>query len=401
MATREGAQPHRSLRRRSLADEVREELAARVVSSNTAHGEVVCTASELAESAGVSVKTVRRGISELADQGLIRIVQRKGVILTAEPEELTRALKPRSGPRTFHMFCASEYLPNYRVDNAQMVAGIERRLSSSRARLDIVTLPDTEHHEADFVIERLSQGSSGCFIGELHRHTQHVFDECEKMGLPVVFQDPLVGDACRLGANAVALRQSTEGRIPLITRKLAELGHRRIVLAGWTYLIGIVIGTYIEDAKRYGFDLGDKLVIPRSLIHLGEEAMFARHVADKVLGLADRPTAILVIENAFGGMAMTVIAELLSRGVAVGRDISVVATEVGILSVTGNDPRPAGTRPSYFAMGEASADAILALADGTLTGPEIIDLESEWIDGDSLGPAAEARRELVAGEKGA
>ena len=80
-----------------------------------------------------------------------------------------------------------------------------------------------------------------------------------------------------------------------------------------------------------------------------------------------------------------VIDELRSRGLAVGKDMSVVSAEAGLLATKGSEALPAGTRPSPFAFGTTAAETMLALSDGTLAVPKVIELESVWVEGESLG----------------
>ena len=96
---------------------------------------------------------------------------------------------------------------------------------------------------------------------------------------------------------------------------------------------------------------------------------------------------MVVIEHCIGAMTAAVIREFLSRGVRVGQEISVVSSEVGLLASIPEGPSPAGVKPLRYETGRSAAETMMALADGTLSGPGEIDIQDVWVDGDSLGPA--------------
>ena len=358
-----------------------------IVSSGAKPGDVVGTLGKLAREHGVSVGTVKRSVAGLAARGWVRLVRNRGIMLTAEAGELAGSVDASVGRRTFHFFLGRRFLPSEWVDSAQVLAGIEGRLAQARARVEMVMLPDNPTIEGDFVLDRLSEGTSGVFTGELYCDMQHVIDECERRRVPLVFLEPLVTHAYRLGAHAAGVCKPVAARLPVIAEKLAQYGHRRIACAGYAFLIGTTIGKWLREAAMHDFQTAEELVIHWRRVNLHEVDLFARHVVDTILSMEERPTALLVIENCMGAMTTAVVGELRSRGLAVGKDISVVSTEVGLLATKGNGAPPAGTRPSPFAEGAAGADAMLALADGSLTGPETITLGSDWVEGDTLGAA--------------
>jgi len=228
-----------------------------------------------------------------------------------------------------------------------------------------------------------------------------VFDACEAMDIPVVFMDQNVSRHFRMGPKMAAVDTPERRRILPIAHKLAEFGHHRIALVGPHRFIGFTIGAYLDQAVKFGFDLAEELVISCEEIGLHEVEAVARHTMDQVLALSERPTAIIVLEICLGTLTTAIVQELRSRGIKVGKEISVVGTEVRVLTARGSEALPTGMYYSPFEKGAVAAEAMLALADGEAGGPRLINVEGQWIDGNSLAPApGNAPKRRMAAEGG-
>ena len=382
-----------------LYKNVEQMVSRRMADRELAPGAVVGTIADLAEELGVSIGTVKRGVQGLVRKGLVRLVRNRGIVVTAQREAIRASVEGYSRRRVFHTFLNAKYLPSEHVEIAQVLAGIEGGLSADGARLEILTLPPELEREGDFVLAQLARGSEGCFLFSLsdRKITQHVLDECDRVQLPLVLVDPLIADTFSLGSKTAILSDDLGARVETAARKLAEMGHRRVALAGWGNTLGSVFGACLDAITAYGFDADGELVCSWASFDSGTERVFAEHAANKVLSLTRRPTAVLVLESRTGRMTGAVIDALCARGVAVGKDISVVSTSVGVLATTQGDDAPAGTRTSPYAIGATSADVILGTAQGKREGGEIIRVAATWVDGSTLGPAPDVQAERKKG----
>ena len=373
-----------------LSGHIKTTLIQHALSSNAAPGETIGTVAELADKLGVSATTAGRALRGLVRRGLVRVVRNRGIVLTANSEDLKRVIERPACSRTFHTFLSAPFLPWANSEMGRTLAGVEERIARDHARLAVLRLPDSLELQAEFVLDQLSKGSDGGFLFPLgsHQGTQRILDECERIRLPVVLLSPHPqASVYRLGASAAAVNKSYERRVPAIAGKLADLGHRRVALIASPGGLGRFISPFLDEAAEYGFELSNDLVVMCGEFEPGAAPIYAEYAAEKLLALSDPPTAIVVAEDRLGVLARALIEALCSRGVEVGSQMSVVTTALDAQATLEKGICLAGVRPPSFAVGITAADAMMALADGTFSGPRSMDLGGEWVDGDSLGPA--------------
>ncbi|THD46353.1 MAG: LacI family transcriptional regulator [Bradyrhizobium sp.] len=144
---------------------------------------------------------------------------------------------------------------------------------------------------------------------------------------------------------------------------LVSQGHRRIAVA--TTAGEVNFGHVYREAcraalKRHGLRLDEELILDEQMSESGGYA-----AGERLLALADRPTAVMVVENS---MAIGLYNKLQEAGVAPGRDIAVVGFDQS--STTGLFLRPRLTqfRLNLIELGAWLGDHMLALIDAKQSG---------------------------------
>jgi DNA-binding LacI/PurR family transcriptional regulator len=169
---------------------------------------------------------------------------------------------------------------------------------------------------------------------------------------------------------------------------LVTKGHRRIAVA--TADNEINYGYLFVDAcraslTRRGIALGDELVLREPLSETG-----GLRVGERLLGLAERPTAILLVDNK---MATGLYHRFYEAGIVPGRDVAVIGFDD---SPQGAFLTPALTRfhVSLSDLGRTLGEHLVAAMDARAAGHKPAPLQTIWpmqlIPGESDGPMIEA-----------
>jgi LacI family transcriptional regulator len=336
------------------------------------------TISDVAEVAGVSIKTVSRVFNEEPN---VREETRKRVLqvvadLDYHPNLAARSLAGRKS-----------FLIGLLYDNpcANYILGLQSgsldRLRGDKWRLLVVPCEESARMGGKSTVSMVRAAGVGGVI-----LTSPICDNAEIVNELLAARIPMVriAPADSVGVDAVAPSVGMDDRSAAaeITRHLIELGHRRIA---------IILGdpTHSSNDERWaGFcramtEAGltiDPSLIGRGLYTFESGLEAARPLLDR----ADRPTAIFAQNDDMAAGAIVAAGEL---GIAVPGELSVAGFDDSQIAST-VWPRITTIRQPIRAMAQAATDALVKIMEGTHRAPEHRLMPYELIVRESTGPVA-------------
>jgi len=165
---------------------------------------------------------------------------------------------------------------------------------------------------------------------------------------------------------------------------LLDLGHRRIALVNGRETMDFA------HRRRSGFEaaLADRGLCPDPALMRSEDMTesYGHRAAWQMLALPDPPTAFLVSSII---CALGVRRAVEERGLAIGRDVSIVTHDDALSYLRNGDEVPVftATRSSVREAGRLAAEMLLGLVEDPESGPRTMMLEAELTVGFSTGPA--------------
>ncbi|WP_240320877.1 LacI family DNA-binding transcriptional regulator [Sphingomonas crusticola] len=333
------------------------------------------TISDVAEAAGVSIKTVSRVFNEEPN---VREETRRHVLqivaeLDYHPNMAARSLAGRKS-----------YLIGLLYDNpcANYILGLQSgsldRLRGDKWRLLVVPCEDSGRLGGKTVSMVRSAGVGGVILTSPICDNPEILNELITARIPLVRIAP-AGDA-NIDAIAPSVGMDDCSAAADITQHLIALGHRRIA---------IILGdpTHSSNQERWaGFnramDLAGLQVEP-SLVGRGlytfESGLEAARL---LLNRPDRPTAIFAQNDDMAAGAIVAAGEL---GIAVPTQLSVVGFDDSQIAST-VWPRITTIRQPIRAMAQAATDALVKILEGSHRAPEHRLMPYELIVRESCGP---------------
>ena len=335
------------------------------------------TISDVAEDAGVSIKTVSRVFNEEPN---VRDETRKRVLevvadLDYHPNIAARSLAGRKS-----------FLIGLLYDNpcANYILGLQSgsldRLRGDKWRLLVVPCEDSSQMGGKSTVSMVRAAGVGGVI-----LTSPICDNAEIVNGLLAARIPMVriAPAHSVGADAggaPSVGMDDRSAAAEITRHLIELGHRRIA---------IILGdpTHSSNNERWaGFrraldEAG--LELDPSLIGQGLYTFeTGLEAARKLLDRPDRPTAIVSQNDDMAAGAIIAAGEL---GIAVPGKLSVVGFDDSQIAST-VWPRITTIRQPIRAMAQAATDALVKILEGSHRPPEHRIMPYELIVRGSSGP---------------
>jgi LacI family transcriptional regulator len=171
----------------------------------------------------------------------------------------------------------------------------------------------------------------------------------------------------------------------MAVERLVSLGHKHIAYVHTTLEFNFALQRhtgFVAAMKRLGLHVSSDTVIQGS-----QDRRSGYAAVEKLMSIAQRPTAILV-DNNIGGVG--VIHALLNAGMVLGRDVSVVVDggnptdtllhQIDVAAVMQPTPRESGV---------TMAEMLLRLMDGSMSpqGEHVL-MQPKFVDGKSIGPAS-------------
>jgi len=335
------------------------------------------TISDVAEVAGVSIKTVSRVFNEEPN---VREETRQRVLqvvadLDYHPNIAARSLAGRKS-----------FLIGLLYDNpcANYILGLQSgsldRLRGDKWRLLVVPCEDSARMGGKSTVSMVRAAGVGGVI-----LTSPICDNAEIVNELLAARIPMVriAPADSVGVDAVTPSVGMDDRSAAaeITRHLIGLGHRRIA---------IILGdpTHSSNNERWagfcramdeaGLEI-DPSLIGRGLYTFESGLEAARPLLER----SDRPTAIFAQNDDMAAGAIIAAGEL---GIAVPGELSVAGFDDSQIAST-VWPRITTIRQPIRAMAQAATDALVTLMEGSHRAPEHRLMPYELIIRGSTGPA--------------
>ncbi len=315
--------------------------------------------SELTETLGVTAVTIRRDITQLADEGLVRRVHGGATLIAPvdDPDDDGAAVPAEpSAARTVGMLVPSldYYWP-----------GVVRGAEQAARRHQMRVLLRGSSYETDDdrpQLERLvgQLGVDGLVVA--HRPdaptAKLTTDWLVSLDIPVV----LVERSATVGAHHALMESVVSDHAlgaAMAVRHLASLGHRRVglVLSRFSPTGPHIRRGWLEAAAECGFD-------PASTVEAFVPNPGTADWDDTVESILDQcqstgTTALLVHADA---EAIALVQRCEERGLSVPRDLSVVAYDDEVAALF--SPPLTAVRPPRQSIGQAAVDLVAArLAD--------------------------------------
>lgn len=334
------------------------------------------TISDVAEVAGVSIKTVSRVFNEEPN---VREETRQRVLqvvadLDYHPNIAARSLAGRKS-----------FLIGLLYDNpcANYILGLQSgsldRLRGDKWRLLVVPCEDSSHMGGKSTVSMVRAAGVGGVI-----LTSPICDNAEIVNELLAARIPMVriAPSDSVGTDQVAPSVGMDDRSAAaeITRHLIDLGHRRIA---------IILGdpTHSSNNERWagfcramdeaGLEI-DPSLIGRGLYTFESGLEAARPLLDR----PDRPTAIFAQNDDMAAGAIIAAGEL---GIAVPSELSVAGFDDSQIAST-VWPRITTIRQPIRAMAQAATDALVKIMEGSHRAPEHRVMPYELILRGSTGP---------------
>ncbi|MCC5580754.1 LacI family DNA-binding transcriptional regulator [Microtetraspora sp. AC03309] len=315
------------------------------------------TIADIARQAGVSKGAVsyalngQPGVSETTRARILAIADEIGW----QPNSAARALNGARAEAVGLALCRPARFLGMEPFFMELISGIESELANHSCALMLQVVRD---HETEMAVYRRWWGEGrvdGAILIDLHVDDPRV-PEMQALGMPVV----VIGHPSSAGSlvpvwsdDGAAIRETVE--------YLAALGHRRVSrVAGLPRLVHTVIrDRAFEDVCA---EIGITESVTVHTDYTGEEGARATR---RLLSSSRRPTAIVYDNDIMAVAGLSVAQEMRLN---VPSDLSIVAWDDSPLSQVVRPPLTALTRdiPAY---GAHAAQRLLALIDGTETGP--------------------------------
>jgi len=334
------------------------------------------TISDVAEAAGVSIKTVSRVFNEepnVREETRQRVLQMVAE-LDYHPNIAARSLAGRKS-----------FLVGLLYDNpcANYILGLQSgsldRLRGDRWRLLVVPCEDSATLGGKSVSMVRATGVGGVILTSPICDNPEVLDELIAARIPLV----RIAPAGNVGVDAVAPSVGIDDRSAAaeITRHLIDLGHRRIAIIRGD-------ATHSSNNKRWeGFRQAlDEAGLELDPDLIGHGLYTFESGLEAARGLLDRPHRPTAIFAQNDDMAAGAIIAAGERGITVPRELSVVGFDDSQIAST-VWPRITTIRQPIRAMAQAATDALLKILEGSHRPPEHRVMPYELIVRDSSGPA--------------
>jgi DNA-binding LacI/PurR family transcriptional regulator len=154
---------------------------------------------------------------------------------------------------------------------------------------------------------------------------------------------------------------------------LCDKGHRRIAIATTSDDVNfgyIYVDSCRETLRERGIELDDSLIFHEAMSEMG-----GYHLAERVLALDERPTAIVVIENS---MVLGVYTKLHEAGFIPGKDIAVIGFDQSPTNGLFLKPSLTQFRLSLTDVGRWLGHQLVAQIDAKRKGAEIVHQKKIW-----------------------
>lgn len=325
---------------------------------------------EVARSAGVSIATVSRvanGTARVRPRTEAR-VRAAMARLGYRPHALARGLAARRS-RTIGLLITDILMPYF----PEIVRGAQE---AAEAAGYVVLLADASVHTAaeDLLVKRLLERRVDGLIVASSRTTDEYARQLRSEDVPVVCINGPTGQF----PHAVQIDQREGAR--LAVDHLAALGHRRIAhLTGPTD-----VPTRAERLASFRAALRDRrLPHEPSLVATAVTTIEqAGHAVADLLALADPPSAVFAYND---HLAVGAYQAIRARGLAVGRDVSVVGFD-DIAVAAWLDPPLTTVRQPRRDMGRIATDILLTVLRGR-DAPALVVVRPTLVVRGSTGPA--------------
>ena len=352
---------------------------ARIEATSVGHrGTPRVTIADVARALGLTKSTVSRAMNGYADiaEGTRNRVRRKAAEMNYRP--LSHAQAIRTGrTRALGLVIQLSDHDSHRPFLAEFLAGLSQGASARGHTLTVASADsDADLIEAFRALRR--DGKADGFILPRARVRDPRVAMLRAEGVPFVLygrQDDPEGCSWFDLRGEDAMRDAV--------RHLVALGHRRIGYVG-----GGAIYTYAH-LRREGFERGMAeagLAVDPALMRADAVTLAAGEAAGAdLLDLPEPPTAIVC---AVDMAALGLYRAAAARGLAIGRDLSVVAYD-GIQEGAHAEPPLSTFRVDNRAAGERLAAILIAQLDGAAPGGIRETAAATFVDRGSTGPAPE------------
>lgn len=334
---------------------------------------------QLAAGLGVSASTVSRalnGYTDIKAETRDRIIQRAKELNYRPNLGAQRLVKGRADAVGLVYPLDSDYVGNPKF--LEMIAAFSARLEKNG--IDLLLAASHDSNEM-VTYDRLVRG--GRVDAILLANTR--------------VQDPRIDFLLQAGTPFLGYGRSgnrmdfpwfdfdNEAGSRMAVEHLASLGHKQIAYIHTALDFNFAQQRYtgfVSTMKRIGLQVSSNTVVQGS-----QDRRSGYAAVEKLLSLAQRPSAILV-DNNIGGVG--VIHALLKAGMVLGRDVSVI--------VDGGNPTDtllhqidvaAVMQPTTAESGKTMAEMLLKLIDGSMSSEEKhVLMQPKFVDGKSIGPVS-------------
>ena len=338
----------------------------------------MATIRDVAERAGISVKTVSRYLSGYAgiSEKTTRKIEEAARELEFYPSAAARTLRGRS---TDIVSLVAENLTTTPF-SYEIVQGVQ---SVCEANDKLLLIGETRDSGETFtrLTDRFRQQKVEAIIHATFYHKpveiKQAFKRC-----PLILVNCFDPD----GRFHSLLPDDEQGAYDL-TKFLISEGHRRI--ASITLPTELVATQLRQQGFERAMADSDVDIHPNWIVHPqrlrpSEDMDWLGSVLDSLLSSSSSPTAIMCGNDK---MALRVIMQLASRGVAVPQEVSVIGFDD--FNIISENIIPALTTASlpYFKMGQRAAELAIEIANGATVDPVTERCRCEIIKRDSHAPA--------------
>lgn len=298
LAGRRVSRIQRSLLYEEAAKRIRE-----LIEREGLHGSYLASERELAGLFGVSRETVRKGLELLERKGVVARERGRGTLVVPGGE------RP-NGQRIFAVASPHEHGPRGPYEN-ELIAGLAEGAGLRGWPLTFIDVA-APAGQKDLLARLEKGGMDGLFFLSV-TDKKLIEDVLGGWGGACVLIDHHFPEM-----QLTSIIDDSEGGVMQVMEHLLSLGHRRIGYVGsssrshnpWRY------SGYVEALEGVGVDIDQDLIVSAfSSFDSGREA------GEKLLGLADRPTAVVAFDDV---RALGVWRAAENSGMNVGRDLAIV-----------------------------------------------------------------------------
>jgi LacI family transcriptional regulator len=333
------------------------------------------TISDVAEIAGVSIKTVSRVFNEEPN---VREETRKRVLqvvadLDYHPNIAARSL---AGRKSFLIgLLYDNPCPNYILG---LQTGSLDRLRGDKWRLLVVPCEDSWRMGGKSTVSMVRAAGVGGVI-----LTSPICDNAEIVNDLLAARIPMVriapADSVGTGKLAPSVGMDDRSAAAEMTQHLIGLGHRRIavILGDQTHSSAHErLAGFRQAMSEAGLEIDPSLVAPG--LYTFESGLEAAH---SLLDRPDRPTAVFAHNDDMAAATIVAAGEL---GIAVPGELSVAGFDDSQFATT-VWPRITTIRQPIRAMAQAATDALLQILEGSRRAPDHLVMPYELIVRGSTG----------------